>query len=86
MATFRSILSRWIFLGAIFFGSFISMGAAWVPLSPSLQVPLDPMRLGPLRELRPVSGPVEATSSQRDSVLSRLGMLVFTERAIATSV
>ena len=86
MATFRSVLSRWIFVAAVFCGSFTSMGAAFAPLSPSFQKSFDSMRLGPSMESRIVSGPMEAkSSSRRDAALSRLGELVLTHRAISTS-
>ena len=86
MATFRSVLSRWIFVAAIFCGSFTSMGAAFAPLSPSFQGSLDPMRLGSSLESRIVSGPMETKfSSRRDAALSRLEELVLAHRAISIS-
>ncbi len=86
MATFRSILSRWIFLSAVFFGSLISLGAVFAPLSPSFQGPFDPMRFGSSVETRVVSGLAEAMSpSLRDPALGRLEELVLTHRAISTS-
>ena len=84
MATFRSV--RWIFFVAVFCGSFISTGATFAPLSSSFQGSLDPMRLGPSMESRVLSDSIDVKfSSRRDAALSRLGALVFAERAIATS-
>ncbi len=86
MATFRSILSRWKFAVAVFCVSLASMGAAFAPLSPSFQGPLDPMRLGPPVESRIVPGPAEAKSSFcHDTALSRLEELILAHRAISTS-
>jgi hypothetical protein len=87
MANFRSVLCRWLFAGAVFCGSSASLGAVFAPLSSPFQGSPDPIRLGPLVELRIVSGPVEAKlSSRRDVILSRLEELVFTHRAISASV
>ena len=84
MVTFRSV--RWVFAVAVFCGSFISLGATFAPLSPSFQGSLDPMRLDPSLESRVLSGSIEVKfSSHRDAALTRLGALVFTEQAIATS-
>ena len=87
MATFRSVLFRWVFAGAVFFGSFGSLGAVFAPLSSPFQGPPGPMRLGLLMELRATSGPVEAKlSSRRDMILGRLEELIITHRAISASV
>jgi hypothetical protein len=86
MATFRSVLFRWIFAGSVFCGSFISLGAVFAPLSSSFPGSLDPMRLGPSVESRVVSGPVERKPSfRRSEAVSRLEELVLTHRAISVS-
>ena len=87
MATFRSVLCRWVFAGAVLFGSYISLGAIFVPLSSTLQRSPDLMRLGPLVELRITSGSVETKlSSRHNVVLDRLEELVLTHLAISASV
>ena len=87
MATFRSVLYRWVFAVAVFFGSFISLGAVFAPRSSPFQGSPDPLRLDSLVELRIASGPVEAKfSSRRALILGRLEELVLTHRAISASV
>ncbi|MFH1800453.1 MAG: hypothetical protein ABH891_06385 [Candidatus Omnitrophota bacterium] len=87
MATFRSVLYRWVFAGAVFCGSFTSLGAVFAPLSSPFQGSPDPVRLGPPVELKIVFDPVEAKlSSRRDVILGRLEELILTHRAISASV
>jgi len=86
MATFRSILSRWVFAVAIFCVSLTSIGAAFAPLNLSFQGPFDPVRVGSSLGSRMVSVPVEVKSSaSRDTAFSRLEELVLTHRAISVS-
>ena len=86
MATFRSVLSRWIFLVVVFLGSFTFMGAAFAPLSPSFQAPFGSTCLGPSVGLKIVSDPIEPKSFHRhDAALSRLETLTLTYRAISVS-
>jgi len=86
MATFRSVLSRWIFAVAVFYGGFISLGAAFAPLGPSFQGSSDPVRLDVSVESRIISGPMEVKSfSRHNEALNRLGELVFTHHAISVS-
>jgi hypothetical protein len=87
MATFRSMLYRWMFAGVVFCAGFASMGAVFAPLSSPFQGFPGPMRLGPPFEPEIVSIPVESKlSSRRDTVMGRLDELVLTHRAISTSV
>ena len=87
MATFRSVLCRWMFAGAVFCGSFASLGAVFAPLSSPFQRFPDAMRLGPSVEVGILSGSVEAKPSSRHAmILSRLEELVLTQRAISASV
>lgn len=87
MATLRSILSRWVFVGVVFGASFIFMGAAFAPFSPLLKIPFDPTPAGFFSEPRTVSCPTEEQSSaRRNTVLIRLEELILTQRALSTSV
>ena len=86
MATFRSFLSRWILVAAVFCGSFISLGAAFVPFGTPIPGACGPVLLSPSREVRIPLGPMEVKPFFRHcAVLSRLEALVLTERTVARS-
>ena len=84
MATFRSVLSRWIFAVAVFFVGFSSIGAA--SLTSPFQGPVDPVRFSLSVDPRIVSGPVGADPLSRcDAAVRHLKELVLTHCAVSMS-
>ncbi|MEI7751660.1 MAG: hypothetical protein WCJ71_06170 [Candidatus Omnitrophota bacterium] len=86
MATFKSVLSRWIVLVVVLCGCFLSTGAVFAPPSVSFQGPLNPMPLGPsVVEKFFFDSMGTKPASSCNAALNRLGSLVITERAIGKS-
>ena len=86
MATFRSVLTRWIVLVVVLCGSFSSTGAVFAPPSAPFQGSLNPIHLGPAVGEKIFSGSMgEKSASFCNAALNRLGALVITHRAIAIS-